>query len=106
MAAAADSPYAAATDLAEFLVEAGTPFRDAHAIVGEIVRRALDGEATMAELVAAHPQLGAPAAALLAPGVSVTRRTTRGGAGPVPVAAQLQRFQQRVAVDADRVAGA
>jgi argininosuccinate lyase len=41
----ADSPYAAATDLAELLVERGTPFRDAHAIVGEIVRRALAGEA-------------------------------------------------------------
>ena len=55
MAAAADSPYAAATDLAELLVEGGTPFREAHAIVGEIVRRALDGEASMAELVAADP---------------------------------------------------
>ena len=33
-------PYAAATDLAELLVERGTPFRDAHAIVGEIVRTA------------------------------------------------------------------
>jgi argininosuccinate lyase len=43
MAAAADSPYAAATDLAELLVERGMPFRDAHAIVGEIVRTALDG---------------------------------------------------------------
>jgi len=30
--------------------------------------------------------------ALLEPGVAVTRRTTPGGAGPVPVAAQLVRF--------------
>src|SRR5687767_6657620 len=38
MAAAADSPAAAATDLAEHLVVTGVPFRDAHAIVGGLVR--------------------------------------------------------------------
>jgi argininosuccinate lyase len=104
MAAAADSPYAAATDLAELLVERGTPFREAHAIVGEIVRRALAGEAPMVELVAADDRLGPEAAAILAPGVSVTRRTTRGGAGPGPVAEQLERFRARLALDAERVA--
>jgi argininosuccinate lyase len=106
MAAAADSPYAAATDLAELLVERGTPFREAHAIVGEIVRTALDGGGAMADLVAAHPQLGADAVALLQPGVSVTRRTTRGGAGPGPVADQIVRFETRVALDGERIAGA
>jgi len=103
MAAAADTPYAAATDLAEHLVERGTPFRDAHAIVGEIVRTALDGGGAMAELVAAHPQLGPDAVALLRPGVSVTRRTTRGGAGPAAVAAQTARFELRLATDHARV---
>src|SRR5690606_24250918 len=82
MAEAADSPYAAATDLAEHLVEQGTPFREAHAIVGQIVRTALDGRGTMAELVLAHPALGAEAGALLDSGASVNRRSTRGGAGP------------------------
>jgi argininosuccinate lyase len=106
MAAAADTPYAAATDLAELLVERGTPFREAHAIVGEIVRTALDGEGQMADLVEAHPDLGAEAAALLAPGVSVTRRTTRGGAGPAAVAAQLERFEDRLRQDRERVSGA
>ena len=106
MAEAADSPYAAATDLAELLVEGGMPFREAHAVVGEIVRRALDGEASMAELVTADPRLGDAGAAILEPGVSVTRRTTRGGAGPVPVAAQLERFRTRLADDAARVASA
>ena len=41
MAAAADAETTAATDLAEWLVGRGTPFRDAHAIVGELVRRHL-----------------------------------------------------------------
>ena len=104
MAEAASSPYPAATDLAEWLVERGTPFRDAHAIVGEIVRRALAGEASMTDLVAADDRLGPEAAGLLAPGVSVTRRTTRGGAGPAAVADQLERFADRLDADRDRLA--
>lgn len=96
MAAQAASPYAAATDLAEWLVARGLPFRDAHAVVGEKVRRALAGEGSLRELVAADPQLGADAAALLEPGVSVTRRTTRGGGSPAAVADQIERFRARL----------
>jgi argininosuccinate lyase len=93
MQAAADSEVTAATDLAEWLVERGTPFRDAHAIVGALVRRSLTGEGSLRDLVAAAPELGEDAAALVAPGVSVRRRTTPGGAGPAPVALQLERFR-------------
>ncbi len=96
MAAQAASPYAAATDLAEWLVARGLPFRDAHAVVGEKVRRALAGAGSLRELVAADPQLGAEAAALLEPGVSVTRRTTRGGGSPAAVADQIERFRARL----------
>ena len=92
MQAAADSETGSATDLAEWLVIRGVPFREAHAIVGALVRGALAGEGSLADLVTAHEQLGPDAAALVAPGVSVRRRTTRGGAGPAPVADQLQRF--------------
>ncbi len=92
MQAAADSETGSATDLAEWLVLRGVPFRDAHAIVGTLVREALGGQVSFRDLVTAHPQLGADAAALIAPGVSVKRRTTRGGAGPGPVADQIARF--------------
>jgi argininosuccinate lyase len=90
MQASADSPGAAATDLAEWLVQKNVPFRQAHAIVGQLVRRSLDGEGALTDLVKADPQLGEEAAALFAPGVPVTRRTTAGGAGPKPVASQLK----------------
>ena len=47
MAAAADVETTAATDLAEWLVVRGTPFREAHAIVGDLVRRHVEsGDAT------------------------------------------------------------
>lgn len=97
MRAAADAETSAATDLAEWLVERGTPFRDAHAVVGALVRRTLAGEGALRDLVAAEPSLGAEAAALVAPGVAVGRRTTKGGAGPAAVADQLARFRTRVA---------
>jgi len=47
-------------------------------------------------LVTAEPTLGAEAAALIAPGVGVTMRTTPGGAGPKPVAEQLKKFATAV----------
>jgi argininosuccinate lyase len=94
MAAAADSETTAATDLAEWLVGRGMPFRDAHAVVGELVRRHLADGAPLHEVVAADPRLGPDAAALLAPGVAVTRRTSPGGGGPAAVAAQFGRFAE------------
>jgi argininosuccinate lyase len=96
MQAAADTPFGAAVDLAEWLVERGMPFREAHRVVGNLVRDAYERHVPLAELVEAHPALGADALELLAPGVAVTRRTTPGGAGPGPVADQLARFQRRL----------
>jgi len=105
MAAAADAPEtaSAAVDLAEWLVAAGTPFRDAHHVVAGLVRDASDRHVPLAELVAAHPQLGPDAAALLEPGAAVMRRTTAGGAGPEPVAEQLRRFADRLRLDEGRL---
>ncbi len=97
MREAASSPYAAATDLAEWLVVRGLPFREAHAVVGELVRRSLEGAGSLAELVAADGCLGPEAAALLAPGVSVGRRTSPGGGAPGVVAGQLDRLEARLA---------
>jgi argininosuccinate lyase len=102
MQAAADSPYLVATDLAELLVEQGTPFREAHALIGGLVRDSIERHVPLAELVAAHPDLGDAAVELLEPGVSVTRRTTPGGAGPKPVAHQLDRFRARLQTDRER----
>ena len=97
MQEAADSETGSSTDLAEWLVVQGVPFREAHAIVGALVREALAGTVSLRELVANHPRLGAEPAALVGPGVSVTRRTSPGGAGPAPVAIQLQHFTETVA---------
>jgi len=106
MAEAADSPGAAATDLAEHLVMNGTPFRQAHAIVGGLVRESLDGDRPLSELVAEHPELGEAGASLLEKGVPVARRTTAGGGGTSTLPAQRERFEAQLAADEARVAEA
>ena len=105
MQAAADSPYAAATDLAEQLVLTGTPFREAHAIVGGLVRESMDQGVPLADLVAAHPSFDEADRTLLEPGVAVVRRITPGGAGPAAVAVQLDRYRARLQADRERVGG-
>jgi len=103
MQAAANTESSAAVDLAEWLVERGTPFRDAHAIVGSLVRDSIERHVPLSELVEAHPALGSDALGLLEAGSAVGRRTTPGGAGHGPVAQQLKRFAERLARDEDRV---
>jgi argininosuccinate lyase len=97
MAAAADEETTAATDLAEYLVRAGMPFREAHAIVGAHVRATLAGQGSLSDLVAADTRLGPDAAALVGPGVGVRMRTSRGAAGPAALPDQLVRYRSMLA---------
>jgi argininosuccinate lyase len=97
MEAAADAETNSATDLAEWLVRAGTPFRDAHAIVGEVVRAHLATGTSLAELVRVHDRLGPDAATLVAPGVAVKRRTSPGAGGPNALGPQLEAFRKLMA---------
>lgn len=92
MKEAADQPVLAATDLAEFLVRSGVPFRSAHATVGALVRRSLAGEGDLVDLVRREPGLGDEAATLCLPGAAAKNRTSPGGAGHRPVAEQMADF--------------
>lgn len=98
MRTAADVEVMSATDVAEFLVRRGTPFREAHAVVGRLVRRSLAGEGALGDLVA--DELGTDAAGLIGPGRAIGQRTSPGGAGPEPVAVQIDAF--RDALDQQR----
>jgi argininosuccinate lyase len=91
MQSAADADVMAATDLAEHLVVNGMPFREAHAVVGQLVRRHLAGEGGLAELAA--DAIDADAAALVQPGAAVRRRSSPGGAGPVVIGIQVESYR-------------
>ncbi len=83
--AALDAGHVCATDLADLLVTKGVPFREAHHIVGQLVRLAENGNVQLSELpeasrVALHPVLGSlEAAAALDPRQAVERRGLVGG---------------------------
>ena len=95
MKAGADSPYLVATDLADFLVEKGVPFRTAHSTVAALVRQSLDSGDDLASLVQNHEELGSEAAELMQPGVG-SRRNSHGGGGSEAVAIQLEALREYV----------
>src|SRR5258708_39934533 len=84
---AASGGFALATDLAEYLVGRGTTFREAHEIVGAIVRETSEAGKTLEDLsideLRRHSSaFGADAVAMLRAENSVARRTIEGGPGP------------------------
>ncbi|MHB1987040.1 MAG: argininosuccinate lyase [Acidimicrobiales bacterium] len=101
---AADGPALVAVDLAEWLVARAVPFREAHGIVGALVRESVERHVPLAELIEAHPAFGEDALTLLEPGSALARHRTAGGAGPEAVAVQMSRFVSRLAADAERLA--
>ncbi len=103
MAAAADDQTSLATDLAETLVEQGVPFREAHAVVGALVRDSLDRRVPLSDLVGGHPAFPDSVAFLFAPGASVSRRSSPGGAGVGPVAEQFKQIDAELERSASRL---
>ncbi len=101
MAALAPAGYTLATDVAEWLVRQGVPFRVAHEAAGAAVRTAeqrgvgLD-ELTDAELAAISPQLTGQVREVLTVTGSVAARNARGGTAPEQVGRQLRGVQEAV----------
>ncbi|MCV7179007.1 argininosuccinate lyase [Mycolicibacterium sphagni] len=95
MAALAPAGYTLATDVAEWLVRRGVPFRVAHEAAGKAVRTAegrgvgLD-ELTDEELAQISDQLTPDVREVLTVDGSVSSRDARGGTAPVQVANQLK----------------
>lgn len=96
MAEAADCSAAGATDLADWLVRRGMPFRQAHSVVAEVVRESIEKDLPLQEVVAASSSFGEAAAAMLAPGVGVTLRTSPGAPAPVRVREQLAQLNEQI----------
>lgn len=94
MAAATAGDFSTATDLADFLAANGTPFREAHEIVGRVVRGCLDRQIALEDLTVETlsqiaPEVPAEALGVLKPEDSVRRRESLGGPGPSAMTAQI-----------------
>lgn len=93
--------FATATDLADYLVRRGLPFREAHEVVGNAVRFAVDegrdlSELSLAQLQQFHNDIDEEVFSVLTLKGSVASRDHIGGTAPVQVkaavATALQRF--------------
>jgi argininosuccinate lyase len=99
--AAAQQGWLIATDLAEALARAGTPFHQAHQIVGRLVRESVKTGKTPSDwnaesLAAFAPEFTAELARFLDPRESVKNRELPGGTGPQAVAAALGHARRRL----------
>jgi argininosuccinate lyase len=94
LAALAPAGYTLATDVAEWMVRQGIPFRIAHEAAGAAVRTAEARglqlqDLSDADLAEAHPALTAEVREVLTVEGSVAARDARGGTAPAQVARQL-----------------
>lgn len=94
--------FSLATDIAEWLVARGMPFRQAHEVSGACVRKCEENGIELADLsdeqfAAIDPLLTPEVREVLSPAGSVRARAARGGTAPAQVARQLQSAEQQIA---------
>ena len=104
MRVAATEGFATATDLADYLVNKGMPFRDAHEVVARAVRQAaLQGcdlaELRLEELQEFSPHISEDVYSVLTLEGSLASRNHIGGTAPQQVKAAIQRARQRIEAD-------
>jgi argininosuccinate lyase len=103
LAELAPQGFALATDVAEWLVRRGVPFRTAHEVAGALVRRC-EGrgielwELVDAELAEVSPLLTPDVREVLTVDGSLRSRSSRGGTAPEQVRQQLERVTAHAAV--------
>jgi argininosuccinate lyase len=103
--AALERGHLCATDLADLLVQKGVPFREAHHVVGGLVRLAVERGVELGELPAevmraAHHALGGTdAQAALSPRAAVERRDLLGGPARSRVLAAIRQARERWQLD-------
>ncbi len=93
--------HATATDLADYLVKKGLPFRDAHETVAHAVRVASQQQVDLSALPLAtlrgfHAAIDEDVFAVLTPRGSLNARNTLGGTAPAQVLAQVARHRARL----------
>ncbi|MGY4830322.1 argininosuccinate lyase [Sphaerotilaceae bacterium SBD11-9] len=101
MERAALKGYATATDLADYLVKKGLPFRDAHEVVAHAVKTAIGqgkdlSELPLATLQGFNPAIGDDVFGVLSLHGSLNARNVLGGTAPAQVRAQIARHRQRL----------
>jgi len=97
--AALEEGFLMATELAEFLVTKGVPFRDAHHLVGSLVKRCIDegrvlSDLTLDEVRELCPSAGEDDLQVLKPEGALSRRTHKGSTGIRSIEEQLKHWRE------------
>jgi argininosuccinate lyase len=103
MASTATEGYSLATDLAEYLVRKGMPFRQAHEVVGKVVRYAIEktkelNELTLKELKRFSELIEEDVFGCLNLQEALKARTSLGGTSPEEVKKQISKWKRRLKV--------
>jgi len=101
MERAARRGYATATDLADYLVRKGVPFRDAHEVVAHAVKVGIDSGKDLSELPldvlqGFHASIGQDVYEVLTLRGSLNARQVIGGTAPVEARRQIARHKARL----------
>ena len=99
--------FATATDLADYLVRKGMPFRDAHEVVGKAVRLGIDTDRDLSalhleELKALAPIIEANVYEVLTLEGSLSARDHAGGTAPAQVRAAIKAARERLKPETPR----
>src|SRR5688572_14023764 len=102
MAEAASDEMAAATEVADLLVRRGMPFREAHGVVGDLVRRALDDGSRLSDIPAEELSqfsdlLDEEYYEVLSTQSALDAKRSSGGTSPAAVSEQLDRARAALA---------
>jgi argininosuccinate lyase len=97
MREATSDGFLLATDVADYLVTKGVPFREAHHIVGQAVRRCVEShrrleDLTLKEWRELSPAFGPDVREWLSIDAAIARRTAGSGTAPANVARRLRRL--------------
>lgn len=104
MTAAAGGGFTTATDLADYLVRKGLPFREAHSVVGGVVRLCLDKDCGLADLTLEDYQafcdrIGEDVFDAITIEGSLRRRAVPGGTAPAQVESAIRTARARLAAE-------
>ncbi len=97
----ADAAFSTATDIAEYLVRKGIPFRTAHEITGKIVRYCIDNDKKLSDLSISEYKsfsnvIGSDIYKFISTSESVNAKKSYGGTSTEMVKEQIKRFRKRL----------
>tara|TARA_Y100000590_G_scaffold33439_1_gene36634 strand:- start:6028 stop:7410 length:1383 start_codon:yes stop_codon:yes gene_type:complete len=98
MTQAADKPFSTAVDLAEYLVQKGMPFREAHSLIGALVKISIENQKDFSKVVLEDDNFGPEVEDFFKSGMSIKRRISPGGSGLDAVELQKKQIKKQLEI--------